>query len=114
MYKEKNMPQNDILLMISIVLSIISISIMFVVLKNSKNNKFDDAVQQKIDYMNKNIGDEFHRVRLENQNSNKEIRHDMQKSLEDMSQRIDNMNKGNYEHREKMNEMLLSIRDKNA
>ncbi len=108
------MPQNDILLMISIVLSIISISIMFVVLKNSKNNKFDDAVQQKIDYMNKNIGDEFHRVRLENQNSNKEIRHDMQKSLEDMSQRIDNMNKGNYEHREKMNEMLLSIRDKNA
>ena len=108
------MPQNDILLMISIVLSIISIAIMFVVLKNSKNNKSNDDVQQKIDYMNKNIGDEFHRIRMENQNSNKEIRHDVQKSLEDMSQRIDNMNKGNYEHREKMNEMLISIRDKNV
>lgn len=108
------MPQNDILLMISIVLSIVSIAIMFVVLKNSKNNKSDDAVQQKIDYMNKNIGDEFHRIRVENQNSNKEIRHDVQKSLEDMSQRIDNMNKGNFEHREKMSEMLISIRDKNA
>jgi DNA recombination protein RmuC len=108
------MPQNDILLMISIILSIISIIIMFVVLKNSKNNKSDDAVQQKLDYISKNMGDEFHRIRVENQNSNKEIRHDVQKSLEDMSQRIDNMNKGNYEHREKMNEMLISIRDKNA
>lgn len=108
------MPQNDILLMISIVLSIISIIIMVVVLKNSKNNKSSDSLQQKIDYINKNMGDEFHRIRVENQNSNKEIREDVKKSLDDMSLRIDNMNKGNYEHREKMNELLLSIRDKNA
>ena len=108
------MPQNDILLMISIVLSIISIIIMVIVLKNSKNNKSSDSLQQKIDYINKNMGDEFHRIRVENQNSNKEIREDVKKSLDDMSLRIDNMNKGNFEHREKMNEMLLSIRDKNA
>lgn len=108
------MPQNDILLMISIVLSIISIIIMVIVLKNSKNNKSSDSLQQKIDYINKNMGDEFHRIRVENQNSNKEIREDVKKSLDDMSLRIDNMNKGNFEHREKMNEMLISIRDKNA
>lgn len=108
------MPQNDILLMISIVLSIISIIIMVIVLKNSKNNKSSDSLQQKIDYINKNMGDEFHRIRVENQNSNKEIREDVKKSLDDMSLRIDNMNKGNFEHREKMNEMLLSIRDRNA
>ncbi len=72
------------------------------------------SLENKLDYINKNMGDEFHRIRLENQNSNKEIRHDVQKSLDDMSLRIDNMNKGNFEHREKMNEMLLSIRDKNA
>ena len=108
------MPQNDILLMISIVLSITSIIIMVIVLKNSKNNKSSDSLQQKIDYINKNMGDEFHRIRVENQNSNKEIREDVRKSLDDMSLRIDNMNKGNFEHREKMNEMLLSIRDRNA
>ena len=108
------MPQNDILLMISIVLSIISIIIMVIVLKNSKNNKSSDSLQQKIDYINKNMGDEFHRIRVENQNSNKEIREDVRKSLDDIALRIDNMNKGNFEHREKMNEMLLSIRDRNA
>ena len=81
---------------------------------NKEDNNEIKSLENKLDYINKSIGDEFHRVRLENQNSNKEIRHDVQKSLEDMSQRIDNMNKGNYEHREKMNEMLLSIRDKNA
>ena len=78
------MPQNDILLMISIVLSIISIIIMVIVLKNSKNNKSSDSLQQKIDYINKNMGDEFHRIRVENQSSNREIREDVKKSLEDM------------------------------
>ncbi len=108
------MPQNDILLIISIALSVVSIIIMFVVLKNSKSNKSNDAVQQKIDYINKNMGDEFHRIRLENQNSNKEIREDVKKSLDEMSLRIDSMNRGNFEHREKVSEMLVSMRDKNA
>lgn len=72
------------------------------------------SLENKIDYISKNIGDEFHRVRLENQNSNKEIREDVKKSLDEMALRIDHMNKGNFEHREKMSEMLVSIRDKNA
>ena len=108
------MQSNDILLMISILLSVISIIIMVVVLKNSKNNKSDNSLEQKIDYINKNMGDEFHRIRVENQNSNKEIREDVKRSLDDMNLRIDNMNKGNFEHREKMNEMLVSMSEKNA
>ncbi len=72
------------------------------------------ALETKLDFTNKNIGDEFHRIRIENQNANKEIREDVKKSLDDMALRIDNMNKGNFEHREKMNQMLVSMSEKNA
>lgn len=104
----------DILLIISILISIVSMIILFVVLKNSKDNKGNTALEQKLDYIHKNIGDEFHRIRVENQNSNKDIREDVKKSLDEMNLRIDNMNKGNFEHREKVSEMLVSMRDKNA
>ena len=104
----------DILLIISIILSLISIVVLFIVLKNSKSNKGNDAIAQQLDYINKNLGDEFHRIRMENQNGNKEIREDVKKSLDAMNLRIDNMNKGNFEHREKMNEMLVSMSEKNV
>ena len=104
----------DILLIISIAISVVSVAILFVVLKNTKNTDNNVALEQKIDYINKNMGDEFHRIRVENQSSNREIREDVKKSLEDMSLRIDNMNKGNFEHREKMNEMLVTMSEKNA
>lgn len=106
------MPQNDILLIISILLSVVSVIIMTVVLKNSRNNKSNDALEQKLDYINKNFGDEFHRIRVENQTSNKEIREDVKKSLDEMNLRIDNMNKGNFEHREKVIRMLVDQGDK--
>lgn len=85
-------------------------------LKEKKNNEDDEikSLESKLDYINKNLGDEFHRIRVENQNSNKEIREDVKKSLDDMNLRIDNMNKGNFEHREKMSEMLVSMSEKNA
>lgn len=85
-------------------------------IKESNDEESDEikALENKFDYLNKNMGDEFHRIRVENQNSNKEIREDVKKSLDDMSGRIDNMNKGNFEHREKMNEMLVSISEKSA
>lgn len=107
------MPQNDILLIISVIMSALSVILVAGVLKNSKNSA-NNSLEQKIDYINKNMGDEFHRIRVENQNANKEIREDVKKSLDEMSVRIDNMNKGNFEHREKMNEMLVSISEKNA
>ena len=72
------------------------------------------SLENKLDYIGKTFGDEFHRIRVENQTSNKEIREDVKKSLDDMNLRIDNMNKGNFEHREKMNEMLVSMSEKNA
>lgn len=85
-------------------------------LKEKKNNEDDEikSLESKLDYINKNLGDEFHRIRVENQNSNKEIREEVKKSLDEMSLRIDNMNKGNFEHREKMSEMLVSMSEKSA
>lgn len=104
----------DILLVVSVIISIVSVAILVVILKNTKNNNGNIALEQKIEYITKNMGDEFHRLRVENQNSNKEIREDVKKSLDDMSLRIDNMNKGNFEHREKMSEMLVTMSEKNA
>ena len=104
----------DILLLVSIVISIIAIIILILVLKTVKSNNTNSSLEQKLDYIQKTTGDEFHRIRVENQNSNKEIREDVKKSLDDMSLRIDNMNKGNFEHREKMSEMLVTMSEKNA
>ncbi len=81
--------------------------------KNDENNEIK-ALDGKIEYINKNIGDEFHRIRVETRDSNKEIREDVKKSLDEMSLRIDSMNKGNFEHREKMNEILVNMSEKNA
>ena len=85
------MPFNDILLIISVIMSALSVILVAGVLKNTKS-KTNDALEQKIDFLNKNIGDEFHRIRVENQSANKEIREDVKKSLDDMNLRIDNMN----------------------
>lgn len=105
------MPSNDILLIISVIMSALSVILVAGVLKKSNNNT-TDSLEQKIDYINKNMGDEFHRIRVENQNANKEIREDVKKSLDEMSGRIDNMNKGNFEHREKVIQMLVDQGDK--
>lgn len=106
-----------ILMLIFGIISVASLIILIVVLVTLNNNKKDNktqALEQKLDYINKNMGDEFHRIRVENQASNKEIREDVKKSLDEMNLRIDNMNKGNFEHREKVSEMLVSMRDKNT
>ena len=105
------MPSNDILLIISVIMSALSVILVAGVLKKSNNNT-TDSLEQKIDYINKNMGDEFHRIRVENQNANKEIREDVKKSLDEMSGRIDNMNKVNFEHREKVIQMLVDQGDK--
>ncbi len=105
------MPFNDILLIMSVIMSALSVILVASVLKNTKS-KTNDSLEQKIDFLNKNIGDEFHRIRVENQSANKEIREDVKKSLDDMNLRIDNMNKGNFEHREKVIQMLVDQGDK--
>ena len=79
---------------------------------NSEENSEIKSLENKLEYITKNIGDEFHRIRVENQNGNKEIREDVKKSLDEMSGRIDNMNKGNFEHREKVIQMLVDQGDK--
>lgn len=106
-----------ILDIILIILSMAVLALLFILLKRMKAAESSDksnALSDKLDYLSKSIGDEFHRIRMENQNANREIRADMTKSLDDMAVRIDSMNKGNYEHREKLSEMLISMRDKSA
>ncbi len=77
-------------------------------------NDGSQRTEQKLDYLSDTFSKEFSNIRIENQNANKEIRSDMQKSLDNMSQKIESMNKGNYEHREKTLEILGSINEKNA
>lgn len=106
-----------ILTIVSVIISAVSLAVAVLVLKSVKDGKNDGAVtgmEQKLDYISRNIGDEFQRSRTDSREGNREIREEMKKSLDDMSQRIDNMNKGNFEHREKVSEMLINMRDKNA
>ncbi len=103
-----------ILAIISVIFSAVTLAVLILIVTKINKNNNNQAIAQQLDYMNKSIGDDFHRVRLENQNANKEIREDVKKSLDEMSNRIDNMNKGNFEHREKQFEMLNSMRDKTA
>ena len=106
-----------ILTIVSVIISAVSLGVAVLVLKSVKDGKNDGAVtgmEQKLDYISRNIGDEFQRSRTDSREGNREIREEMKKSLDDMSQRIDNMNKGNFEHREKVSEMLINMRDKNA
>ncbi len=104
-----------ILAIISVIFSAIALVVLVLIAsKISKNSGEASVLAQKLDYMNKDIGDEFHRVRIENQSANKEIRENVKNSLDEMAVRIDNMNKGNFEHREKQFEMLNSMKDKNA
>ncbi len=102
------------ILAISIIVFAICLSKLSKSVKSSDENENDGfkSLENKLAFMNKSIGDEFHRIRVENQNSNKEIREDVKKSLDEMNLRIDNMNKGNYEHREKVIEMLGAQADK--
>ena len=97
-----------------IILAVLAIAVLilaaafFTVSKKMKDLTSSDLskeLQVKIDGMQKNVGDEFSRVRMETQSNNNKTREEMQKSLENMSERIDRMNRTN-------NEALISIRDK--
>lgn len=104
---------DNVLYIVSAVLSVAVAVLSFALLSFSKRIKNDDSseknreVKEKIDTMQKSIGDEFSRVRIETQNNNDKIREEMQKSLETMSDRIDRMNRAN-------SDALLSIRDKST
>lgn len=86
---------------------LLGIALLSISKKLNSNNADESSrdIKEKIDSMQKNIGDEFSRVRIETQNNNNKTREEMQNSLEGMSNRIDRMSKAN-------NDALLSIRDK--
>ena len=98
---------------IAIVAVVLLISISKAIKSNNSNDK-SEILEKKIEYITKNMGDEFQRVRQDSRESNKEIRDDLKESLSTMTEKIDNMNKGNFEHREKLTESLIKIRESNA
>lgn len=97
------------LVVLAAVVLVLGVSLMSLMKKLNNDNSSDSSkeLKEKIEGMQKNIGDEFSRVRMETQNNNDKTRGEMQKSLENMSDRIEKMNKSN-------NEALLSIRDKSV
>ncbi len=105
---------------IYILLALIFIGIAFLAIMifflSGKLNKLSNNsnTEQKIDSLERHFGDEFSRIRTENANSNKAIRDEVGRSLEAMSKKVEEQNKANVENREKITEMLISIRDNNA
>lgn len=104
---------DSIIYIVTVVLSVVVLLLSLVVFYLLKKIKSDESseknreLKEKLDGMQKSIGDEFSRVRIETQNNNNSTRDEMKKSLETMSERIDRMNRAN-------SEALISIRDKSA
>lgn len=88
--------------------------IIFMLWSKVKSIGDNSSAEQKIDSMQRNIGDEFSRIRTENFNSNKAFREEVSRSLEAMGNKVEAQNRANVENREKITEMLISIRDKNS
>lgn len=98
-----------------ILMGIVFLAIMIFMLWNKVKSIGDNSsAEQKIDSMQRNIGDEFSRIRTENFNSNKAFREEVSRSLEAMGNKVEAQNRANVENREKITEMLISIRDKNS
>lgn len=104
-----------LVLLVLVVIGIIALAGSLFALSGKLKNLSDDSnTEQKIDSMERHFGDEFSRIRTENANSNKAIRDEVGRSLESMSKKVEEQNKANIENREKITEMLISIRDNNA
>lgn len=102
------------LLIVTAVLSAAALAVALINLVKNKNNDFFRSAEQKLDALSRTLGDEFSRGRIEQSNNSNNLRDGIAKSIDDMAMRVDSMNKSNFEHREKVNEMLVSMRDKNA
>lgn len=108
---------NNVIYILSgiILVGIVFLAIMiFMLWSKVKSIGDNSSAEQKIDSMQRNIGDEFSRIRTENFNSNKAFREEVSRSLEAMGNKVEAQNRANVENREKITEMLISIRDKNS
>lgn len=106
----------SLLIIIAAVSAVAAAAAIIAIVKISAAGKNDEmrALREKVDALSKTLGDEFSRGRIEQSNNNKILQDGLTKSIDDMAFRVDSMNKSNFEHREKVNEMLVSMRDKNA
>ena len=100
------------LFIIAIALLILEIVTIILVIVRSKGSASD--IGPKMDMMQKSIGDEFSRSRLESQNSSNQLREEVGKRLDNMNDKIESQNRGNVENREKILETIMDLKDKNS
>ena len=100
------------LFIIAIALLVLEIVTIILVIVRSKGSASD--IGPKMDMMQKSIGDEFSRSRLESQNSSNQLREEVGKRLDNMNDKIESQNRGNVENREKILETIMDLKDKNS
>ncbi|MEG1179655.1 MAG: hypothetical protein RSD42_04540, partial [Oscillospiraceae bacterium] len=84
------------LVAISVILNIIAI-FMLVLAKKSDSAQQIQALKQSLDEHSRHMGDEFQRSRLDTVAYQKDMREETSKSLNEMSQKLSEMTKANYE-----------------
>ncbi|MEG1244539.1 MAG: DNA recombination protein RmuC, partial [Oscillospiraceae bacterium] len=104
------------LVAISVILNIIAI-FMLVLAKKSDSAQQIQALKQSLDEHSRHMGDEFQRSRLDTVAYQKDMREETSKSLNEMSQKLSEMTKANYEQQinlvEKISRSLSDIREMN-
>lgn len=98
---------------------LINISLVFLVLSN-KNNKTDKNIENieiKLDHIAKSFGDEFQRSRQDSTAFQKDLREETTKNLGNITEKLTEMTKANYENQmlmtEKISKSLSDIREIN-
>lgn len=104
------------LVAVSIVLNIFAL-FMLMSAKKTDNSEQINNIRQSLDELSRHMGDEFQRSRLESVSYQKDMREETTKSLNEMSNKLSEMTKSNYEQQinlaEKISRSLSDIREMN-
>ena len=105
------------LIVASVALNIFAVS-MLITIKKSNSSEQIQNIKQSIDDLSRRMGDEFQRSRMDTVAYQKDMREETAKSLNDMSQKLSEMTKANYEQQinlaEKISRSLSEIREINT
>ena len=105
------------LIVASVALNIFAVSMLLSIKKANSSEQIQN-IKQSIEDLSRHIGDEFHRSRIDTVAYQKDMREETTKSLNDMSQKLSEMTKANYEQQinlvEKISRSLSEIREINT
>ncbi len=100
-----------VLIILAMLILLEVVSIIIILLRTGKN---DRDIRPELENMQKSIGDEFGRIRLENQNINNQTRLAVQQGLDNMGNKIERQNKASVESREKVVEAITQLKAVNS